>query len=171
MLLKPCTQNYGINFGKSMAKYDSTIAICIRLLIDLKIKRTICCDQKGKKLEQNTIIDDGYWCTRKIYFVLLQNNASQDFRLQIMNDLCHTKHWHHCKLSEALCCIHYIKQIKFLFVMENQLMIQFVVLINTVRVTKFVFSTVYHLTCWVRQYWRVSYGITLTYSFSTLRKH
>ena len=68
MLLKPRTQNCGIKFGKSMVKYDSTISICIRLLIDLKIKRTICCNHKGKKPEQTVIIDDdddddddGYW--------------------------------------------------------------------------------------------------------------
>ena len=58
MLLNPRTQNCGIKFGKSMAKYDSTIAICIRVLIDLKIKRMISCDHKGKKPEQNTIIED-----------------------------------------------------------------------------------------------------------------
>ena len=58
MLLKPHTQNCGIKFGKCMAKYDSTIAICIRLLIDLKIKRMICCDHKEKKPEKNTMIED-----------------------------------------------------------------------------------------------------------------
>ena len=81
----------------------------------------------------------GYWCSRKNYFVLLQNNPSQDFRIQIMNVMCHTKHFHQCKLSEVLWCIHYIKQITCHFVMENQPMIHFVVLINTVRVTQFFF--------------------------------
>ena len=32
--------------------------------------------------------------------------------------------------------------------MDNQAMIHFVVLINIVRVTQFVFSTVDYLTCW-----------------------
>ena len=58
MLLKPCTKNCGIKFGKYMAKYDRTIAIFFRLLIDLKIKRMICYDYKGNKPQQTTIIED-----------------------------------------------------------------------------------------------------------------